>query len=29
LLYLEEQGVVDDSGVPSEEKSALRAMLKG
>lgn len=29
LLYLEEQGVVDDSGVRSEEKSKLQAMLKG
>ena len=29
LLYLEEQGVVDDSGVQSDEKNKLRAMLKG
>jgi len=29
LLYLEEHGVVDNSGVHSEEKALLRAMLKG
>lgn len=28
LCYLEEQGVVDDSGVESIEKEALQAMLK-
>jgi hypothetical protein len=29
LLYLEEHGVVNNSGVHSEEKVMLRAMLKG
>jgi hypothetical protein len=29
LLYLEENGVLGDSGVHSEEKASLRAMLKG
>jgi hypothetical protein len=29
LLYLEEQGVIEDSGVELEEKENLRAMLKG
>ncbi|NVL90725.1 MAG: hypothetical protein HWN69_07000 [Desulfobacterales bacterium] len=28
LLYLEEQGVVKDSGVESKEKESLQAMLK-
>jgi len=28
LLYLEEQGVIEDSGVQSEEQEALQAMLK-
>ena len=28
LLYLEEQGVVKDSGVESREKESLQAMLK-
>jgi hypothetical protein len=28
LLYLEDQGVIADSGVQSEEKEALQAMLK-
>ena len=28
LLYLEEQGAIDDSGVESEEKKKLQAMLK-
>ena len=29
LLYLEEQGVIEDSGVELEEKENLQAMLKG
>lgn len=29
LLYLEEQGIVDDSGVQTDERDRLRAMLKG
>jgi hypothetical protein len=29
LLYLEKHGVVNDSGVNSEDKTMLRAMLKG
>jgi hypothetical protein len=28
LLYLEEQGVIEESGVQSEEKEALEALLK-
>lgn len=28
LLYLEDQGVIENSGVQSEEKEALQAMLK-
>jgi len=29
LLYLEEKGVIEDSGVQIEEKEELRTMLKG
>ena len=29
LLYLEEQGAIDESGVELEEKKRLQAMLKG
>jgi hypothetical protein len=29
LVYLEEQGAIEDSGVKSEEKEKLQAMLKG
>ncbi len=28
LLYLEDQGVIEESGVQSEEKEALEALLK-
>ena len=28
LLYLEDQGVIEESGVQSEEKKALEALLK-
>jgi len=29
LLYLEEQGAIEESGVESEERKNLQAMLKG
>ena len=29
LLYLEQQGAIEDSGVKSEEKEKLQAMLEG
>jgi hypothetical protein len=29
LLYLEEQGAIEDSGIKSEDKDKLRSMLKG
>lgn len=29
LIYLEEQGAIEDSGVATEEKARLQAMLEG